>query len=356
MPDLCTKDQEFELGPTMPDGGSPVTEVDDDDDTGIVEEGGEDYDDEWDKLTNPDREEEELGAKKEGEDDDDDEDDDKGGADDGKEILHTGDKTGAEAGDGKTNKEGDDKGKPESLEERFARLEKEHATLTHQFESERGRSSGLQRKLEEARRNMSGRGPSDQQIAKAMESPAEWKKFEEEYPEMSKAINGRLSALKDEIITSTRKEVNAVIRPLSVDADDRRREKELTKLTELHSDWETIVGSDDFATWINKQPSSVKQMIKSENAADAAFLVQAFKDATGTPPSQTDADKEKEEEARKAEELRKKREKQKQDGAGISTSTKTGRTGEETTDVDFDTAFAAHAKKKDKQLRQQGRL
>lgn len=323
------------------------------DDDDVIETSNEDYDDEWDKLTNSDREDEELGAKPDKEDDDKD-DDDKG--DDGKEILHTGDKTGAEAEAGKSDKGGDNKGEPETLEQKFERLEREHQALTHQFESERGRSSGLQRKLEEARQAMAGKKPTDQQIAKAMESPAEWKKFEEEYPEMSKAINGRLLALKDEIISTTKQELNAVIRPLSVDADDRRRERELDKLNELHPDWETIVGSDGFTDWINKQPSNVKQMIKSEYAADAAFLVDTFKKATGTPPSQTDADKQKEAEARKAEELRKKREKQQQDGAGIGTSTRTGRTGEETTDVDFDTAFAAHAKKKNKQMRELGRI
>jgi len=312
------------------------------DDDQVTTDTEEDFDDEWDRLTSGDDTDDDPPVAA-ADDDDEDGDGDTGG-------LHTGDDTGAAAA-------ADDDGagaakEPESLEEKFERLRSEHETLQHQFNSERGRTSGLQHALAQARATRPA--PSNQQIKKAMASPAAWKQFEEDYPEMSKAINDRLGALRTEISESVKREVNAVIQPIAVSEASRRREKEAELLKSEHSDWEAICATAEFSDWVQRQPAAVKNLINSENAADASFLLTTYKNTTGklSQGNEENAGEGKNEAA----ELRKKRVGQLKSGVSVQTQAKVDRTGDTQVSDDFDSAFAAAAKKKDKQLRASGRI
>lgn len=325
---------------------SPKDELKDDKIIDDVNEDAEvdEFDDEWDKLTSSTDDDDDLETAA-GDDDDDDDPD--------AAALHTGDDTGAEAGAAAAA--ADDGGEPESLEEKYERLKAEHEDLQHKHESEKGRAMGLHDKLRDLRVK-AGNRPTQTQVQKAMSSPEAWKAFEKDYPEMSKAINDRLGALRVEITNDVKRDVQAVIQPLNIAESNRRRNQETQALQEEHPDWEAISSSREFADWVDGKPDQVKSLVMSENAKDAAFLISTYKLETGILSKGDNGDgKDKEEEAEAAK-LRAKREAQKKAGRALTTSSKMDRSGEADTGGDFDAAFAAHAKKKDKQLRNIGRL
>lgn len=66
-----------------------------------------------------------------------------------------------------------------------------------------------------------------------------------------------------------------------------------SKLRSLHSDADDVMGSDEFKTWVGKQPEAVKKMAGSQRAEDRKFVLNAYKEQAAAAGG-SDKDKAKE--------------------------------------------------------------
>ena len=51
-------------------------------------------------------------------------------------------------------------------------------------------------------------------------------------------------------------------------------------LNTRHPDWQDIVQTTDFLEWINGQPEPVRALMSSDDASEASYLIDTFKQAT----------------------------------------------------------------------------
>jgi hypothetical protein len=68
-------------------------------------------------------------------------------------------------------------------------------------------------------------------------------------------------------------------------------DREYQALEEKHPDWSQVASSQEFNQWLASQPQPVRQMIESKNAADAAYLLDGFKNSGYAGQSQQPAQK-----------------------------------------------------------------
>lgn len=232
----------------------------------------------------------------------------------------------------------------EDLAGKLAALEEEAERLRQSERSQRGRVSALTKKLLEQR--AAHVPPAARQDDVDAAHGEDWDEFKEDFPEMA-AIIERNQARLD----SRMNEVNSLIEQLQA-TQDALIEKEaavyrttqLEILGERHPDFEEIKASKEFAEFKASAPANVQAMIASTHAEDAIIVLDAFKQSTGWKPGgEKDTGKSEVERIneRRAENLKK--------SAGIS-SKKVGRAVRQDmeSDDDFDSAFAAAAREKEK--------
>lgn len=232
----------------------------------------------------------------------------------------------------------------EDLAGKLAALEEEAERLRQSERSQRGRVSALTKKLLEQR--AAHVPPAARQDDVDAAHGEDWDEFKEDFPEMA-AIIERNQARLD----SRMNELNSLIEQLQA-TQDALIEKEaavyrttqLEILGERHPDFEEIKASKEFAEFKASAPANVQAMIASTHAEDAIIVLDAFKQSTGWKPGgEKDTGKSEVERIneRRAENLKK--------SAGIS-SKKVGRAVRQDmeSDDDFDSAFAAAAREKEK--------
>lgn len=176
---------------------------------------------------------------------------------------------------------------------REQQLESELAQMRHALTSDRGRISALQKKLD-ALQSPAAPQPSRKQVTQAMQTPAAWDSFKEDYPDIAEAIEGRFSAF-DERLSATLEPVartQAELSAAKAQADETREVAALTSAREQggygHADYVQVVNSSAYQQWIGRQPAAVQGLAESPHAADAAFLLDAFKASPAwQPPADT---------------------------------------------------------------------
>lgn len=231
------------------------------------------------------------------------------------------------------------------LEKTKAELEK----LKQSERSQRGRVSALTKKLVEQRaaneppkvqEENTGDADSDE------DEDEDWEEFNREFPEMAAIVDKRLNSVKKKV-----EKVSGQVERVTTTQDTLVEDKILTykaeqfeDLRDAHRDVDEIKVSPEFAKWRVNAPAEIQAKIKSHHAADATKVLDTFKEQTGwgkTPP----ANKGKSE----VELINQRRKEALQRSAGISSKT-VGRTAKnDALSDDFDDAFDAAARKKEKQ-------
>ncbi len=232
----------------------------------------------------------------------------------------------------------------EDLAGKLAALEEEAERLRQSERSQRGRVSALTKKLLEQR--AAHVPPAARQDDVDAAHGEDWDEFKEDFPEMA-AIIERNQARLD----SRMNEVNSLIEQLQA-TQDALIEKEaavyrttqLEILGERHPDFEEIKASKEFAEFKASAPANVQAMIASTHAEDAIIVLDAFKQSTGWKPGG-----EKDTGKSEVERINERRAAALKRSAGIS-SKKVGRAVRQDmeSDDDFDSAFAAAAREKEK--------
>jgi len=220
------------------------------------------------------------------------------------------------------------------------------AELEHKVKSDAGRISAFQRKINELaqqKQTVAQEQPSRQDIADAMQTPEAWSAFAEEYPDIAEAVDNRLRQHKAEVTENLSNKFTSELDPIRKAEQDRFIQSQVAAIEAAHPDWDEVRNSSAFDEWVEKQPSAVQELRKSKNAADAVWMLNAFKRDSGvaSPGSEEVPG------SGQVAALKSKRLKQLAEGEAVQSTRRVARVSQPPDD--FDQAFSAFADIKTKQ-------
>jgi hypothetical protein len=148
-------------------------------------------------------------------------------------------------------------------------LRKEKEDLEHSFNSQKGRVSALQRKID-----------TEKQIDQGAEQSPPHLGFDSE--ELQQAIE-----LFPEIVTPLLKafeqereklhdEVRQQLAPIHQQDQQRYVEHQISVLDNKHPEWRNVVNSKEYHDWLANQHEAVQQLSGSMNAKDYEYLLSSF--------------------------------------------------------------------------------
>jgi len=154
----------------------------------------------------------------------------------------------------------------------------------HKYNSDLGRQNALQRKIEalEQENQKLKKAPNPQGSGL---SNKEWDELKQDFPEIAKAMESRLSQVEDRF----KSQYDQKIQEFEVEIQRRRaseaeeyRKSQYHLLEEQHPDWQDSIQSQEYQAWLVNQPEAVKAIARdSQDARDAAYILSTFKLATG---------------------------------------------------------------------------
>jgi hypothetical protein len=147
----------------------------------------------------------------------------------------------------------------------------------HKYNSDLGRQNAYQRQIQE----------KDQLIAQLQSAQSanpgvvnkHWDTLKEDYPDIAQGI----SSLLEEKDSRHAQEIEALrnsIAPIQAQAQESFVAQQYQMLEREHPDYAEIAASPEFNQWVQTQPQNVQQMMESDNAADAAYLLRTYKNET----------------------------------------------------------------------------
>lgn len=192
---------------------------------------------------------------------------------------------------------------PEELPEAAETKPQENIDWEHRFKSEAGRQRALQQKVSEREQTIAQlqqRLQHAQQPAPAGNNPeqsgmsdAEWGALKEQFPEIARGLEARLSGVSQQYESKfqqqqqTISELQQQMQPMQKQAHESYRSAQFQILEQQHPDYQDVAGSGDFQYWLNQQPGQIQQLMGSDNAADAAYLIGTYKQHKAATAPQT---------------------------------------------------------------------
>jgi hypothetical protein len=119
--------------------------------------------------------------------------------------------------------------------------------------------------------------PTKEEMAAAVESDEKWGNLKKDFPEWAEAFDGRF----DKKLKANLDELKADIIALKEKAPQEGKENiageiENRLLTFFKPKWKETVASKEWQDWLAMQPPDMAGLVKSEQAADAVKLIDAF--------------------------------------------------------------------------------
>lgn len=161
----------------------------------------------------------------------------------------------------------------------------------HRYNSDLGRQSALQRKIQEQQDQIAQLQKAAQNASQAPQAPhanpngmtdAKWAEFKEDFPEIAEVMEYQ-QQIQDRAHQQEIAELKAQLVPIQQQSRQQYVNAQYQVLEQQHPDWKDIAKSTEFRNWLEQQPSAVSQLVESEEAADAAYLIQTFKTASARP-------------------------------------------------------------------------
>jgi len=187
----------------------------------------------------------------------------------------------------------------EDLSAKLAALEAENQKLKHSEASQRGRLGAYQRQINQLQskleqpKNTSGKESAEDQARQDAAEAAgvkDWQALQEDFPEVAKALDARLESEKRQIEADRQRqaqleqrieELQSAVQPIQQQAQDNYLRTQVDALSARHPDWQEVVAAPAFAEWLNQQPESLRSLTESNDAAEAAALMDLYKSQTG---------------------------------------------------------------------------
>lgn len=164
-------------------------------------------------------------------------------------------------------------GEPDPVAE-LAAARDELQKWQHKYNSDLGRQNAYQRQIQE----------KDQLIAQLQSAQSanpgvvnkHWDTLKEDYPDIAQGI----SSLLEEKDSQHAREIESLknsIAPIQAQAQQSFVQQQYAMLEQEHPDYAEIAASPEFNQWVQTQPHNVQQMMESDNAGDAAYLLRTYK-------------------------------------------------------------------------------
>lgn len=207
--------------------------------------------------------------------------------------------------------EDEDAGEPsgeDDISARLKALEAENERLKHSEASQRGRLGAYQRqinslqsKLQETQNTPGNDTKSDEQKRQEAADAAgvkDWEALKEDFPEVAKALDARLESEKRQIEADRQRqaqlerqiaELQSAVQPIQQQAQETYLKTQVDALTARHPDWREVVSAPAFAEWLNQQPDSLRRLSDSNDAAEAAALMDLYKSQTGVTTAESNS-------------------------------------------------------------------
>jgi len=180
-------------------------------------------------------------------------------------------------------------------------LQSQLERIRHSEASQRGRLGAYQRQINELQRQVQTRqasqppqrdgqaaeGDDQQQRQEAAEAMGadDWETFKEDFPDMARAFEARLSAdrQKQAHLEQEVAELRSSVQPIQQQAQEQHLKDQEDALAARHPDWREVVAAPEFAEWLNQQPDSLQALTSSDDAAEAAALLDMYRAQHGSP-------------------------------------------------------------------------
>jgi len=187
----------------------------------------------------------------------------------------------------------------EDLSAKLAALEAENQKLKHSEASQRGRLGAYQRQINELQsklqppQNTPGKPSSEEQTRQDAADAAgvkDWEALKSDFPEVANALDARLESEKRQIEADRQRqaqlerrieELSTAVQPIQQQAQENYLRTQVDALSARHPDWQEVVAAPAFAEWLNQQPESLRSLTESNDAAEAAALMDLYKSQTG---------------------------------------------------------------------------
>ena len=225
---------------------------------------------------------------------------------------------------------GEEEDVPASIEEQLATTRSELQQWQHKYNSDLGRQHAYQRQLQEKEQQIAHL-QKVQQNANPGISNDRWKVVADDYPDIAEGVQS-LFQQQTQQHKAELDRVRSELQPIQQQAHQSYIDQQFAMLEQEHPDYRELATSNEFKQWVETQPHPVQQMIQSEQAGDAAYLLRAYKNDV-SPGQQATS------------ELKQRREKQLRQGQTVPS-----RGGRQKSNMppeeDFDAAFDFFASRK----------
>lgn len=233
--------------------------------------------------------------------------------------------------------------KSKDVSKEIEKTKHELEKVKHNERSQRGRVAALTKKLESLRAAQEPPGGQEQNAgAGGAEEGDDWDEFEREFPEMAAIVNKRLSKVEQQSDRTARQvqSVADTTETMVVDEIVNYKAEQLDLVRRSHKDVDQIKADPAFATWRATASPEIQAKIKSHHAEDAIDVLDTFKRETGYGGAPRKSS---------VREIQERRQQNLRQSAGIS-SKRVGQPAVTNQDADdFDAAFEAGVRQKEKQ-------
>ncbi|MFC0268572.1 hypothetical protein [Kushneria aurantia] len=190
--------------------------------------------------------------------------------------------------------------------ERERQLMSQLERLQQSEASQRGRVGALQRQINAFRRQQAGQPPREapqngqpsagsstkseprkenQQERDTKQAAAEavgsedWESLKQDFPDIARALESRLDQDRQQRAHLEQQiaEMQSTVQPMQEQAHQQYLDGQMRALEARHTDWQEVVNAPAFQQWLNQQPDRVQAMMESEDAAEAAALLDFYK-------------------------------------------------------------------------------
>jgi len=145
----------------------------------------------------------------------------------------------------------------------------------HKYKSDQGRFLAAQRAIKDPA--TVAKTHITEKAAESIKDPEKWDSFKEEYGDIAEALDDKLEFERARIREDVLQEVNAPLQELRQKEDHREITSQYAALDAAHDDWTAVVASNEYKDWMQNQPQTIQKMMRSQDAADAVYLLDSFK-------------------------------------------------------------------------------
>ena len=161
-----------------------------------------------------------------------------------------------------------------SIEDQLDAAQGELQQWQHRYNSDLGRQNAYQRQLKEQQQTIEKLQQSSAASPSAGDSS--WKLVAEDYPDIAEGVK----SLFEKQANEHRFELDRVrgeLQPIQEQARKSYVDQQFVMLENEHPDYREVAVSEEFKGWVATQPGPIQEMIQSEQAGDAAYLLRAYK-------------------------------------------------------------------------------